>query len=111
MTATIILFGLATISPCQETEGDITIPFAECKKVLGCIHINTSAYDKPAKIEWKDEHTLYIDGRKREFSFEPLPDLEYTEEDFMADLESSMANESKTESSDTEENSETAEEE
>lgn len=93
----------------EETEGDINLPFAECKKVLGCIHINTSAYDKPAKIEWKDEHTLYIDGRQREFSFEPLPDLEYTEEDFMADLESSLANDSEAESSDAEESSQAEE--
>ncbi len=58
----------------EETSDDLSLPFLECKRVLGCIHINTSAYNKPAKIEWKGENKLYIDGRERNFSFEPQPD-------------------------------------
>lgn len=73
----------------EETEGDISIPFAECKKVLGCIHINTSAYDRPAKIEWKDDHTLFVDGRQREFTFDPLPETEYSDIELSSDEESS----------------------
>ncbi len=101
----------------EQTEGDITVPFAECKKVLGCIHINTSAYDRPAKIEWKDEHTLYIDGRQREFTFDPIPETEYSEEELSSEeskVTSSKAeskDESVTESdTDSEENTESSEE-
>ncbi len=101
----------------EQTEGDISLPFAECKKVLGCIHINTSAYDRPAKIEWKDEHTLYIDGRQREFTFEPIPETEYSEEELSSEeskVTSSKAeskDESVTESdADSEEDTETSEE-
>lgn len=101
----------------EQTEGDISLPFAECKKVLGCIHINTSAYDRPAKIEWKDEHTLYIDGRQREFTFDPIPETEYSEEELSSEeskVTSSKA-ESKDESvtksdADSEEDTETSEE-
>lgn len=99
----------------EQTEGDITVPFAECKKVLGCIHINTSAYERPAKIEWKDEHTLYIDGRQREFTFDPIPETEYSEEEVSSDEKSSVADnkdESKSESnaeSNVESNDESAE--
>jgi len=101
----------------EQTEGDISLPFAECKKVLGCIHINTSAYDRPAKIEWKDEHTLYIDGRQREFTFDPIPETEYSEEELSSEeskVTSSKAeskDESVTESdADSEEDTETSEE-
>ena len=99
----------------EEAEGDISIPFAECKKVLGCIHINTSAYEKPAKIEWKDDHTLYIDGRQREFTFDPIPETEYSEEEISSEDESTETNskvDSKTESdADSEESSKEAEQE
>ncbi len=102
----------------EQTEGDITVPFAECKKVLGCIHINTSAYDRPAKIEWKDKHTLYIDGRQREFTFDPIPETEYSEEEASSEEESKVTSskveskdESKAESdADSEEDAESSEE-
>ncbi|MCH5324523.1 MAG: hypothetical protein J1E39_04845 [Eubacterium sp.] len=53
----------------ERASEDISIPFAECRRVLGSIHVITSAYDKPAKLEWKDDNTLYIDGRRKEFEF------------------------------------------
>ncbi len=58
----------------EETADDISLPFLECRRVLGCVHINTSPYNKPAKIEWKNDNKLFIDGRERKFSFEPLLD-------------------------------------
>ncbi len=63
----------------EETEGDISLPFVECRNARRSIHLITSDYSKPADVEWKDDHTLYIDGRLREFDFDSL-DIE-TEED------------------------------
>lgn len=54
----------------EKTDSDISLPFLECKKVIGSIHLITSSYDKPAKLEWKNKNTLYIDGRLREYSFD-----------------------------------------
>lgn len=53
----------------ERSKDDIDIPFAECRRVLGCIHLITSAYNEPAKLEWRGDHTLLIDGRRREFEF------------------------------------------
>lgn len=56
----------------EEADGDISLPFLECRKVLGSIHLITSSYDDPAKLEWKNKNTLYIDGRLREFDFDAV---------------------------------------
>ncbi len=53
----------------ERASEDISIPFADCRRVLGSIRLITSAYNKPAELEWKGQHTLLIDGRQREFEF------------------------------------------
>ena len=65
----------------EETEGDISLPFLECRNAMGSLHIITSDYNKPAKIEWKDKNTLYVDGRLREFNFDAV-DSDDTDEDY-----------------------------
>lgn len=65
----------------EETDGDISLPFLECRNALGGIHIITSDYNKPADVKWKDKHTLYVDGRKREFNFDAVS-TDDTSEDY-----------------------------
>ena len=54
----------------EKTDSDISLPFLECRNAMGGLHIITSDYNRPADVEWKDKHTLYVDGRKREFNFD-----------------------------------------
>lgn len=76
----------------EKTDGDIELPFLTCRKVIGSIHLITSDYSKPAKLEWKQENTLYIDGRKREYNFDVT-------DDDIDDITSSKATTSKDNSS------------
>ena len=46
------------------------------------LHIITSDYNKPADVTWKDKHTLYVDGRKREFNFDAVTEDTAAEEDY-----------------------------
>lgn len=56
----------------EKTDEDISLPFLEARKAVGSIHLITSGYDDPAKIEWKGDNTLYVDGRLREFDFDAV---------------------------------------
>lgn len=58
----------------EQTDGDISLPFLECRNAMNGLHIITSDYNKPADVTWKDKHTLYVDGRKREFNFDAVAD-------------------------------------
>ena len=56
----------------EESKDDIILPFVECKKVTGCIHLITSNYLRPATLEWKNDNDLYIDGRQRKYDFNAI---------------------------------------
>ena len=79
----------------EKTEGDIELPFVNCRKVMGSIHLITSDYSKPAKLEWKKENDLYIDGRKREYNFD------ITDEDTESDITISNTSSKETSSKET----------
>ncbi len=79
----------------EKTEGDIELPFVNCRKVMGSIHLITSDYSKPAKLEWKKENDLYIDGRKREYNFD------ITDEDTESDITISDTSSKETSSKET----------
>lgn len=79
----------------EKTEGDIELPFVNCRKVMGSIHLITSDYSKPAKLVWKKENDLYIDGRKREYNFD------ITDEDTESDITISDTSSKETSSKET----------
>lgn len=58
----------------EKTDKDISLPFLECRNAMNSLHIITSDYNKPADVEWKYNHTLFVDGRKREFNFNAVAD-------------------------------------
>lgn len=53
----------------ERASEDISLPFINCRRVLGSIHLITSAYNNPAQLVWIGQDTLLIDGRQKEFEF------------------------------------------